>query len=122
MSAEGTLLGSISLHISQQDARAEVGWWIGVPYWNRGYCTEAARALLGYGFETLDLNRIQGRHLARNPASGRVMIKIGMRYEGTMRQAVCKWGVFEDVVLYAILKSEYAILRKEYAPGPPGDQ
>ena len=113
--AERALLGSISLHIRQQHARAEVGWWIGVPYWNQGYCTEAARALLHYGFETLGLNRIQGRHLARNPASGRVMIKIGMRYEGTMRQAVCKWGVFEDVKLYAILTNEYA-------PAPPDDR
>ena len=107
--SEHTLIGAISLlAISQRHARAELGYWIGVPYWNRGYCTEATRAILRYGFETLGLNRIQARHLARNPASGRVMQKAGMRYEGTMRQAVRKWDVFEDVKLYAILKSEYA--------------
>jgi RimJ/RimL family protein N-acetyltransferase len=104
----GTLVGAIGLHISQRHERAELGYWIGRPYWNQGYCTEAARALLRYGFETLGLNRIQARHFVRNPASGRVMIKVGMRCEGTMRQDVKKWDVFEDTRLYAILKSEYA--------------
>ena len=80
-----------------------------MPYWKQGYCTEAARAVLRYGFETRGLNRIGARHLARNPASGRVMQKLGMHYEGTRRQHVLKWGVFEDIVLYAILKSEYSI-------------
>jgi RimJ/RimL family protein N-acetyltransferase len=104
---ETALVGSIGLHISQKHARAELGYWIGVPYWNQGYCTEAARAVVRYGIQTLGLNRIQSRHLVRNPASGRVMQKIGMRYEGTMRQAVLKWEVFEDVNLYAVLKDEY---------------
>jgi RimJ/RimL family protein N-acetyltransferase len=101
------LIGAMGIHISQSHNRAELGYWIGVPYWNQGYCTEAARAVLRYGFETLGLNRIQARHLARNPASGRVMIKIGMRHEGTMRQAVIKWEAYEDIKLYAILRSEY---------------
>ena len=104
---DGTLIGAIGLHIDQQHERAELGYWIGKPYWGQGYCTEAGRAVVHYGLETLGLNRIQARHLARNPASGRVMQKIGMRYEGYLRQHVIKWGVLEDIELYAILKSEY---------------
>ena len=74
--APNALIGAIGLHISQQHERAELGYWIGVPYWKQGYCTEAARAVLRYGFETRGLNRIGARHLARNPASGRVIEKL----------------------------------------------
>ena len=93
--------------LDQQHARAEMGYWIGKPYWNNGYCTEAAEAVLRYGFTELGLNRIYAHHFGRNPASGRVMEKIGMVYEGCLRQHVQRWGVFEDLKIYAILKSEY---------------
>jgi RimJ/RimL family protein N-acetyltransferase len=105
---DAALLGAISLFIGQQHQHAELGYWVGKPYWGNGYCTEAARAILDYGFQVLDLNRIYARHLARNPASGRVMIKTGLQYEGCMRQHVLKWDVFEDVKFYGILRSEYA--------------
>ena len=102
------LIGAISLMaLDQQHARAEMGYWIGKPYWNNGYCTEAAEAVLRYGFTELGLNRIYAHHFGRNPASGRVMEKIGMVYEGCLRQHVQKWGVSEDLKIYAILKSEY---------------
>ncbi len=106
---DGALIGAISLMgIDQQHERAELGYWIGTPYWNSGYCTQAARAVIDYGFGALGLHRIHALHLGRNPASGRVMEKVGMIYEGCQRQAVKKWGVFEDLKLYAILKTEYA--------------
>ncbi len=59
---------------------------------NRGYCTEAAEAVVWYGFEVLGLNRIYACHFKRNPASGRVVRKIGMTHEGCLRQHVKKWG------------------------------
>ncbi len=106
---DGALIGAISLmNIEQRHEHAELGYWIGTPYWNKGYCTEAAEAVLHYGFTTLGLNRIHAYHFARNPASGRVMEKIGMVHEGCRRQHVKKWDVFEDLELYAILKTEYA--------------
>jgi len=104
---DGTLIGAIGLHLHQAHERAELGYWIGKPYWGQGYCTEAAQAVLQYGFETLGLNRIHARHLTRNPASGRVMFKIGMRHEGSLRQHAKKWGVFEDIEVYGILRDEY---------------
>lgn len=103
----GILVGSIGLDISSSNSSAEMGYWIGKPYWSQGYCTEAARALLRFAFETLDLNRIQARHFTRNPASGRVMQKIGMTHEGHLRKAVRKWGKFEDLELYAILREDF---------------
>lgn len=106
---EKALIGSIGLSKIHQDfGRAVLGYWIGTPYWNNGYCTEAARAVLNYGFTALRLNRIYASHLTRNPASGRVMQKIGMAHEGRARQHVMKWGRFEDLEYYGILKSEHA--------------
>lgn len=52
---EGPLIGSIGLMVSQADQHAEMGYWVGKEYWNRGFCTEAAKAVLEYAFETLRL-------------------------------------------------------------------
>jgi RimJ/RimL family protein N-acetyltransferase len=102
---DGRLVGCASLReIDAEHLQAELGYWIGVPYWNQGFATEAARALVHYGFEHLGLNRIYAHHMARNRASGRVLERIGMQCEGVLRQRVRKWGRFEDVVLYAVLR------------------
>lgn len=99
----GALVGAIGLILALPDRRAELGYWIGVPWWNRGYATEAGRAIMAHGFATLGLHRVMARHFARNPASGRVMQKLGMEREGVLRQHVLKWGAFEDLVVYAVL-------------------
>lgn len=104
---EDALIGAISLGINQANLLAEMGYWIAKPYWNQGYCTEAARALLKYAFENLQLNRVQARHMTKNPASGRVMQKIGMQYEGRLRQQLLRWGAFEDADIYAILRQDF---------------
>ena len=103
----GELVGAISvLGISQQNSHGEMGYWIGKPYWGNGYCTEAARALIRFSFETMGLHRVFAHHLARNPASGRVMAKAGMRYEGTLREHTRKTDIFEDLPVYGILAGE----------------
>jgi RimJ/RimL family protein N-acetyltransferase len=81
------LLGAIGLRLNPPDGNAELGYWIGKPYWNHGYCTETAQAVVGYGFEGLGLHRIHTSYLTRNPAAGRVMQKLGMTYEGCLRPA-----------------------------------
>ncbi|MDJ0571800.1 MAG: GNAT family N-acetyltransferase [Pleurocapsa sp. MO_192.B19] len=101
------LCGAIGLGINSQNSNAELGYWIGVPYWRQGYCTEAALAVVAYGFENLNLHRIHSSHFIRNPASGRVMQKVGMIREGCLRQDVQKWGKFEDLVIYGILATEW---------------
>jgi len=101
------LIGSIGLSLNAEDCNAELGYWIGMDYWGQGYASEAARALLQLGFTQLGLHRIHASHLTRNPASGRVMQKIGMRYEGCLRQHLYKWGVFEDLACYALLADEW---------------
>ena len=103
----GELCGACSLIINSRDANAELGYWIGVPYWGQGYATEAAREVVRYGFEELWLHRIYAAHFGRNPASGRVLGKIGMSYEGTRREHHRKWGDYEDRVEYGLLVSEW---------------
>ena len=97
------LMGAIGLVINQRFNRAELGYWIGKPHWGRGYATEAASELLRYGFQDLKLNKIHATHMTRNPASGRVMQKIGMESEGLLKQHALKWDQFVDMAAYGIL-------------------
>ena len=78
LSNTNQLVGAISLH-DIDDSQGELGYWIGEPYWGKGYCTEAARAFVEFLFENLGLSIIHAEHLTSNPASGRVMENIGMR-------------------------------------------
>lgn len=109
----GALVGAIGLTIARAHQRAELGYWIAVPYWGRGYATEAARAMVDYAFAALDLARVDAHCLTRNVASARVMEKIGMQREGCLRAHVIRWDVPEDVALYGILRDEWAGLRRE---------
>lgn len=104
---DGRLIGAIGLIVSSAHGCGEAGYWVSPECWGQGYCTEALRAVLRYGFEDLALERIEAHHFSNNPASGRVMEKCGMIFEGTMRQKVCKWGERLDTHHYAILRGEY---------------
>jgi [ribosomal protein S5]-alanine N-acetyltransferase len=101
-------VGAVGLRINPEHRHAEIGYWIGRPYWGHGYASEAATVVVGYGFEQLGLNRIFAKHFATNPASGRVMQKIGMRYEGRNRGHILKWGEFLDDEVYGVLADEWA--------------
>lgn len=104
---DGRLCGGIGLRLALEHQQAELGYWLGVPYWGQGYATEAARELLRYGFEDLDLHRIFASHFKHNLASGRVLAKLGMRYEGCQREHLRKWDQFVDSELYGILRREW---------------
>lgn len=107
-SAHG-LCGAVGLQLTPAHHRAELGYWIAQPYWGQGFATEAVQAVLRFAFEDLQLNRVQASHLPRNPASGRVMQKVGMLREGLHRERYLKGEQFQDVV-------EYALLRREWDP------
>jgi len=101
------ILGAIGLHISMAHLHGEIGYWIGRDAWGNGYATEAARALVSYAFVQLGLHRVQGRHFTRNPASGRVMQKLGMQLEGVHRDAYMRSDKFENVAVYAVLAADW---------------
>jgi RimJ/RimL family protein N-acetyltransferase len=109
----GALYGAVALTIERENERAELGYWIAVPFWKRGYCTEAAREIVELAFGTLHLHRLQARHLRRNPASGRVMQKLGMQSEGMLRESVKKWNRFEDIAMYAILARDWLRMKEQ---------
>jgi [ribosomal protein S5]-alanine N-acetyltransferase len=104
---KGALVGAIGLMIKAEHRRAELGYWIALDCWNRGYATEASQRLIDFGFDVLSLHRIEARHFLRNPASGRVMQKLGMKHEGVERDWAFKWDRFEALAVYSILEPEW---------------
>jgi RimJ/RimL family protein N-acetyltransferase len=112
-----TLIGSISLDIVQGHQHARLGYWLGLPYWNRGYGTEAVKAVLAYGFGQLNLNRIYAPHFQGNDASGRVLQKAGMTYEGRMREHYFRFGRFVDLELYGMLRKDFTESTGDRNPG-----
>lgn len=108
LKATDELIGCIDLvDISKVHRKAELGYWIGVPYWRHGYCSEAASALVAYGFEQLHLNKITARHMTANPASGRVMRNTQLKHEGTLRQEFYKGNRYFDIEVYGVLREEF---------------
>ena len=105
--ASGELLGAIGLVFQPAHDRAEMGYWIGRPHWGNGYATEAGVAMVAYAFSVLRYNRVSAYHFTRNPASGRVLQKVGLRPEGLWRNHIKKWGVYEDCAVYGILRAEW---------------
>lgn len=101
---EGHIIGAIGLH-DREDDKAELGYWLGVPYWNKGYVTEAAKAIVDFGFNELGFHKIFATHFIHNPASGRIMEKIGMEQEAVLIQEIKKDGEYFDLVRYSIFNN-----------------
>lgn len=102
------LIGTIGfMWINRDHNSAEVGYSLAREYWNRGIMSEALSAVLNEGFMDLNLHRIEAQHEVDNPASGRVMVKCGMMYEGCVRGRLYNKGRYVDVALYAILRDDY---------------
>lgn len=101
------LIGAAGLTLHPEARRAELGYWVGRAYWGNGYATEAAAALMQWAFAALEVDRIYATHLTRNPASGRVMEKLGMRREGVLRRHVRKWDQGEDIAIWGVLREEF---------------
>lgn len=103
----GEVVGAIGLTVVWPHLRGEVGYWIARRYWRRGLTTEAGRGILRYAFEGEGLNRVEARCEVDNAASERVMQKLGMRFEGVLRQHVFAKGRFRDMKLYSLLGDEW---------------
>jgi len=100
------LIGGIGLELRDDVERgsAEVGYWLGQPFWGRGIATAALQAFCGWAFSHFGLVRLQACVFESNPASGRVLEKSGFRLEGRLRQAVLKEGRRMDMLVYGLLK------------------
>jgi RimJ/RimL family protein N-acetyltransferase len=96
------LLKSIDTFHSQ----GELGFWIDADSSGKGYVTEAAGEALRYAFGPLALNRICAHSMVRNQASAKVLARLGFHHEGRLRQRVRKWGIFEDVDAWSLLRGD----------------
>jgi [ribosomal protein S5]-alanine N-acetyltransferase len=105
--ANHDLLGCVGLNVARAHEHGELGYWTRRDAWGHGYGTEAAGALCAFAFKALGLHRIQCHHFGSNPASGRIMQKLGMQREGLLRDAIRKDDRFEDAVQYAVLEHEW---------------
>ena len=104
---KGEPIGSIAVvHMNEDVSMVQIGYCIGKTWWHNGITAEALKAVMDFLFDIVDVKRIESRHDPRNPNSGKVMKKCGMKYEGTLRssdrnnQGIC------DACYYALLKSE----------------
>ena len=98
-----TFLGVVSLKRSSEvPCSAELGYWIGVPFWGNGFATEAAQSMLDYAFNDLGLQCVRAKLLCRNTASGRVLRKLGMKCAGVNAKAIQKWDIWEDEEVWSM--------------------
>nr|WP_242056873.1 GNAT family N-acetyltransferase [Planktothrix sp. FACHB-1355] len=106
--ADGKIIGTCGfVDWIYNDDRAEVGYALSRKYWGKGYMTEAVRAVIDFGFRTMELNRIEARCKIENIASARVMEKVGMQFEGILREHLFAKGSYHDLKIYAILWKEW---------------
>ncbi|WP_440118966.1 GNAT family N-acetyltransferase [Paenibacillus sp. QZ-Y1] len=104
----GALYGAIALSNHQRHDNGELSYWVGQPFWRKGYATEAAKAMLDFAFNVKKYHKVYARHFASNPASGQVIQNIGMMKEGVLVDHVKKEDRYEDLIYYGIVKQEVA--------------
>lgn len=108
------VIGSIGAPRMFEDLKLfEVGYVMGKSFWGRGIMTEAMKALLRFFFEEVGVNRIEARHDTKNPSSGKVMMKSGMKFEGIIRQSGKNNTGICDSAVYGILKEDYDKMNKK---------
>lgn len=100
----GKLYGAIALTNNQTFNHGEIAYWVGEEFWGNGYATEAAKTILQFAFGEKQHHKVFARYFKSNPASGRVLQKIGMKEEGVLREHVMKGNQYEDLVYYGVIK------------------
>jgi [ribosomal protein S5]-alanine N-acetyltransferase len=112
----GRLIGGIGLHhLDWEHHNGELGYWLGRPYWGRGYGTEAAEAIVRIGFEQLHLHRLDAGLFRGNSASEHLLRKLGFAKEGLRRESFRKRGVWKDDLLFGLLEREWGRARPRRA-------
>jgi ribosomal-protein-alanine N-acetyltransferase len=105
------VVGAVGAHwVSQPNGTMEMGYAIAEPYWARGLIVEAARAVMRYVFTEYAVERLQARVMSGNPASERVLEKLGFTREGVMRSLIFRRGRHWDMAIYSLLRGEWESL------------
>lgn len=107
LKGDRNLIGACGLSgLEQEHQKAELGFWLLPDYWGKGYVPEAARAVIKYSFEHLNLNRIEAIVEGGNIASEKVLQKTGFTFEGKLREREIKQNRFIDLIYYSLLKKD----------------
>jgi [ribosomal protein S5]-alanine N-acetyltransferase len=109
--SENRIIGTVNLHF-KLDSAASIGAVIHREYWGKGVATEALKKVIGFGFDVMRLVRIEGKCESRNLASEKMLKKLGMTYEGTLRKEVIIKGTSRDAKVYSLLDEEYEALNR----------
>ena len=112
-----TFMGVVGLTCKPELGRAELGYWLGRPYWGKGVATTAAGLAINYAFDTLNLRKVFGFCFGVNAASRRVMEKNGMQPEGCLRQHFVRMGDVHDLLCFGLLREEYLERKQHHANG-----
>ncbi|UTE78444.1 GNAT family N-acetyltransferase [Rossellomorea sp. KS-H15a] len=109
LKSSGDLIGAIDLfHFDPMTENCEVGYTIGYDWWNKGYGTEALSAVIEFGFRTMNIHKISAAHNTDNPASGKIMSKVGMQKEGTFKHMIRNAkNQYKDCAVYGLLQEDY---------------
>ena len=99
----GEIYGAVALSNNKNNSNGEIAYWIGEKFWGKGFATEAAEAVVDFAFKEKGYHKVYARYFRSNPASGKVMQKLGMKEEGILTEQVKKEDVFEDLVCYGLI-------------------
>lgn len=106
--AEGRLIGTCGYcKWDKQHRHAEIGYDLWTEYWGQGLMPEALQALIRYGFEEMNLNRVEATTHTENQRSQRVLTKLGFQKEGLLREYYCRDGIYNDQVQFSLLRNEW---------------
>lgn len=111
---DDSFMGIVGLVHEPEHERAELGYWLGEPYWNKSVMTIASGMAVAYAFAMLDVEKIYSRCFAPNKASQRVLEKNGFRIEGCLKAHHIRMGIVQDVLCYGLLRSDYEAAKPSY--------
>ena len=105
---KGEIVGMMGLSsIDKTNKNAEFGYWLGKPFWRKGFTFEAAKLMIEFGFKELELERIYAKVLTQNIASAKLLEKLGFKHEGLLRRRMIRFGTWYDAHIYSMLKEEF---------------
>jgi RimJ/RimL family protein N-acetyltransferase len=106
-------IGSMGISIFKEQEGAEMHYWINADHWNRGYCTESSKRMIVHVFDILNAHRLAITHRENNLPSKKVIEKCGFVYEGMQRDGLKRFGKFENVICYSMLRDDYKKLKSQ---------
>lgn len=113
---KAVLIGSIGLRFPRHPLQADIGYWLGEPFWNGGYMTEAVRLICYFAFQHLNVLRAYATVFAGNAGSRRVLEKNGFSLDGTLRRHIDKGGKWLDGWFFSLLRDEWQARREDFLP------